>query len=63
MLGNVEIDLTVFLLQADDTIDEDVVAGYCYMYSEFHVPDTFVVGVDGRNGDISIVQYPGILQQ
>ena len=26
---------------ADDTIDEDVAANYCYMYSEFHVPDNY----------------------
>ena len=34
--------------QADDTIDEDVVATYCYMYSEFHVPDTYVVNINNR---------------
>jgi len=26
---------------ADDSIDEDVVANYCYMYSEFQVPDNY----------------------
>ena len=32
------------IIQADDSIDEDVVANYCYMYSEFQVPDNYKVG-------------------
>ena len=31
------------MIQADDTIDEDIVANFCYMYSEFHVPKTYKV--------------------
>jgi len=46
---------------ADDTIDEDVVAGYCYMYSEFHVPDTYV-GYCNSDAHVNTMLYNSYYQ-
>ena len=36
----------MYLLKADDTVDEEAIANYCMMYSEFLVPDNYLVRKD-----------------
>ena len=35
-----------YVQKADDTVDEEAIANYCMMYSEFLVPDNYLVSKD-----------------